>query len=96
MNFANIIGKAATHPDQAVRDESEKILFEAMARDYQNFLLECMTLYIKRDTDLSLRLASVQIIIASMREQDVFLPQLGLGPFFLGEYQRQVCSRHEG
>lgn len=66
MSFLDVIMKAS----QGNLD-AENALMDKIHVDYQISLFECMKVYLSRNNDVSIRVASTKILIAALKEQHV-------------------------
>lgn len=66
MNISELINSAGRG-----NNDSENILFEMMRRDYQNFLLECMQLFLSDKIDKALRLTAASVLSTAIKESNV-------------------------
>jgi hypothetical protein len=95
-NFAQVIERASMSPDQKTREDNERMLLEAMVRDYQNFMFECMKIFLNPGMNKATRLATVQVMIIAMRECEVGSGHAGQRQALLAPAGAEVRPRPQG
>lgn len=70
-SFKELVFKATLSPSDTERLDSEHSLLEFMSRDYQNFLLECMKVFLSPEVDGGLRQATATMMIIASKESKV-------------------------